>query len=86
MTNILSIKQNLINRLRLRRKEAKISQSDLAEKSGVSLGSLKRFENKGEISLSSLLKIAFALGYEEDFNRLFEHKNYQSLDEIINEK
>ena len=86
MANIISIKQDLISRLRLRRKEAKISQFDLAEKAGVSLGSLKRFENKGEIALSSLLKIAFALGYEEDFNKLFERKNYQSLDEVIHAK
>jgi transcriptional regulator with XRE-family HTH domain len=86
MTNILSIKQDLAQRVRARRKEAKLSQEGLAEKSGVSLGSLKRFENSGEISLSSLLRIALSLGFESDFNNLFARKNYQSLDEVINEK
>ena len=84
--NIISIKQDLIKRIRQRRKEAKISQNTLAEKSGVSLGSVKRFEASGEISLSSLLRIAFALGYESDFNSLFSHKSYNSIDEIINAK
>lgn len=53
---------------RLRRKEAKLTQEELSRKSGVSLGSLKRLETKGKISLESLIKIAFALGYEKDFS------------------
>lgn len=86
MANILDTKLDLAKRVRLRRKEAKISQMDLASRSSVSLGSIKRFEGTGEISLSSLLRIAVVLGYEADFEKLFERKNYQSLDEIINAK
>lgn len=71
--------------MKLRRKEQKISQNILAEKSQVSLGSIKRFETSGEISLNSLLKIAFVLGCEKDFNELFVKKTYSSIDEIINE-
>ena len=86
MANILDIKNGLSQRIRSRRREGKISQSDMAARSGVSLGSIKRFEGTGEISLTALLRIAVVLGYETDFNRLFERKNYQSIDEIINEK
>ena len=86
MANILDIKQRLSQKIRSRRREGKISQSELAARSGVSLGSIKRFENSGEISLTSLLRIAVVLGYETDFDRLFERRNYQSLDEIINAK
>jgi len=86
MANILDIKQKLSLRIRARRREAKISQAELAGRSGVSLGSIKRFENSAEISLSSLLRIAVVLGYETDFNKLFDRKNYQSIDEIINAK
>jgi len=86
MANILDIKQGIASRLRTRRREAKISQAELAARSGVSLGSVKRFEGSCEISLTSLLRIASALGYEEDFIKLFERKNYQSLDEILNAK
>jgi transcriptional regulator with XRE-family HTH domain len=86
MANILDIKKNLAIRARARRREGKISQAELAMRSGVSLGSIKRFEGSGEISLISLLRIAAVLGYETDFDKLFERKNYQSIDEIINAK
>jgi len=86
LVNILDIKQGLAKRFRARRREAKVSQNELAKRSGVSLGSVKRFEGSGEISLASLLRIAAVLGYETDFEKLFERKNYQSLDEIINAK
>ena len=82
---MISIQQELMQRLRQRRKEAKISQLELANRSGVSFGSVKRFENSGEISLSSLIKLAFALGYENDFNNLFTRKNYQSIQDVIDE-
>ena len=39
--------------VRARRKGAKLSQEALSAKSGVSLGSIKRFESTGEISLTS---------------------------------
>ena len=86
MTNILAIKTGLAARVRTRRREGKISQSELGRRSGVSFASIRRFETKGEISLTNLLRIAVVLGYENDFSKLFERKNYQSLDEIINAK
>ncbi|MDR0967872.1 MAG: hypothetical protein LBL75_03560 [Rickettsiales bacterium] len=83
MYNILDKKMELARRFRTRRREGKISQSDMAARSGVSLGSLKRFEGTGEISLSSLLRLSAVLGYENDFDTIFQRKNYQSLDEVI---
>ena len=41
--------------VRKRRKGQKLSMQDLSDKSGVSYGSIKRFESIGEISLKSLL-------------------------------
>ena len=55
----------------------------LADKSGVSLGSLKRFERTGEISLSSLLKIALVLDSLKEFERLFDKPEYTSIEEIL---
>lgn len=80
---MLAIKNNTSKRLRSRRKEAKLSQVELANRSGVSLGSVQRFEQQGEISLSSLIKLAVVLGYENDFDSLFKRKNYQSLEEVL---
>jgi transcriptional regulator with XRE-family HTH domain len=62
----------LAARLKKIRKQLKLSQADLAERSGVSLGSLKRFENSGKISLDSLLKLAHLLGKLADFDKLLQ--------------
>lgn len=79
------INREIANRMSTRRKEQKITQVQLAARSDVSLGSVKRFERTGEISLSSLIKIAFTLGYEDDFHYLFQKKSYASIEEVINE-
>lgn len=71
--------------MRARRKEKKITQAQLAKYSDVSLGSIKRFEQTGEISLSSLIKIAFALGCENDFDALFARKGYASIEDVLRE-
>jgi transcriptional regulator with XRE-family HTH domain len=53
------------------RKHAGYSQSELAERSGVSLGSIKRFEQTGLISLESLLQLAAVLERLSDFDAVF---------------
>jgi len=58
----------------------------LAAKSGVSLGSIKRFEQIGEISLQSLTKLAIALEVEEELETLFDSVPFQSIEEVINEQ
>jgi transcriptional regulator with XRE-family HTH domain len=73
-------------RVRLRRKEQHLTQEQLAEKAGMSFGSYKRFEQKGEIAFDSLVKIAVALGMENGFNALFAKKQFSSLRELINEQ
>ena len=85
MDSILSIKNNIRDRARNKRKALKLSQEELAKRSGVSFGSVKRFESTSEISLTSLLKIAVVLESEEDFNSLFSRRNYLSLQEVIDE-
>ncbi len=74
----------LVEKIRQHRKLLKISQEQLASKSGVSLGSIKRFESKYEISLNSLIKILIALNLEKDFENLYTQKTYNSIDEVIN--
>jgi transcriptional regulator with XRE-family HTH domain len=48
-----------------------ITQAELAVRSGVSLGSLRRFESTGQVSLFGLLQIALVLGNLGDFEHLF---------------
>ena len=66
------------------RKRKKISQKVLAAKSGVSLGSLKRFEQQGEISLQSFTKLAIALEVEGELENLFTEVPFDSIEEVIN--
>lgn len=68
------------------RKRKKITQKQLAVRSGVSLGSLKRFEQSGEISLQSLTKIAIALDVENELEDLFNNVPVASIEEVINEQ
>lgn len=80
------INTELAARIKNRRKEQNLTQVQLSKRSEVSLGSIKRFENTGEISLTSLIKIAFALGLEDDFELLFVKKGYSSIQEVINDR
>ena len=77
------IAKNLAGKIKEQRKKLKISQEILAQKSGVSLGSIKRFETKYEISIQSFIKIAIALDLNNDIEALFTSKTYASINEVI---
>lgn len=74
----------IAERIRSIRKRRRISQKRLSEKSGVSLGSVKRFEQSGEISLISLTKIAIALEIEDELENLFKEVRFLSIEEVLN--
>ncbi|HBN13380.1 MAG TPA: XRE family transcriptional regulator [Clostridiales bacterium] len=82
---INSVTQKLVERVKERRQEAKLSRYILSHRSGVSFASIRRFEETGEISLKSLLKIADALGCLDDFNRLFENEIISNLEDYFND-
>jgi transcriptional regulator with XRE-family HTH domain len=75
----------LAKRIRGIRKRRRLTQQDLSERSGVSLGTLKRFETTGQISLLSLTKLAIALGCENEIRSLFDNVVYESIEEVIDE-
>ena len=52
------------------RKQQRLPQAQLAVRSGVSLGSLKRFEQTGQVSFEHLLKLAHVLDGLSDFEHL----------------
>lgn len=78
------INLEIAGRIRQLRKRRNLSQKRLSEKSGVSLGSVKRFEQSGEISLRSLTKIAFALQVEGELEDLFADVPPETIEEILN--
>lgn len=68
------------------RKRRKISQEELAKLSGVSFGSIKRFESTGQISLISLTRIAVSLNLQDEIKDLFTQVPYLSIEEVLNDE
>ena len=77
--------QKLAQRVRNIRKRRSISQEKLAAMSGVSHGSIKRFETTGQISLISLTKIAMALDIADELRSLILQVPYRNIQEVLNE-
>lgn len=57
-------------------------QSSLAQRAGVSLASLRRFEQTGEISMKGLLRLAFALRRLSDFDTVLQPPPAHSITEL----
>ena len=77
------INNGIAERIVQLRKRKKITQKEIARRSGVSLGSVKRFEQSGEISLQSLTKIAIALGVDGELDTLFSEVPFASIEEVM---
>jgi len=62
-----------------------LSQARLAEKSGVSLSTLRKYEQTGQISLTSFIKLLFVLELADDLMTLFysEPTPYTSMDDLL---
>jgi transcriptional regulator with XRE-family HTH domain len=76
------VRQSLAARAKALRLAKGWKRTTLAERSGVSLASLRRFEESGRISLESLLALAFALNRLDEFDLLLEPPRASSLAEI----
>jgi transcriptional regulator with XRE-family HTH domain len=69
------------------RKQLKFTQNELAERSGVSLGSIKRFELTGQISLESLLKSVQILNRMSDFELILNSdENFKNIDKLFSDR
>ena len=76
---------NVAKREKAMRKKQGLSQEQLAVKAGISLGSLRRFEQTGRIAFESLVAISFALGCENELEGLFAKPAYASIQEVIDD-
>ena len=77
------IMSGIAQRVKQRRLEKGWTQKMLAAKAGLSLPSYRRLESSGEISMRSLVMLAFALDMTDEFETLFSSKTYQSFDDIV---
>jgi transcriptional regulator with XRE-family HTH domain len=65
------IRTDLGQRLREQRLAQSLSQTELALRAGVSAGTVKNLEGKGQSSLESLIRIVVALGLTDQLQSLF---------------
>lgn len=80
------ISLQIASRVKARRLELNLTQEGLATRAGVKFATYRRFEQTGEISLRGLLQVGMALNATSDFDVLFTQKQYQSLDDVLNEQ
>lgn len=70
-------------RLKKRRLEKNLTQEGLARRSGVPLGTLKKFEASGRISLLAFIHLLVALREDAALERLLEDREFQSLEQVL---
>lgn len=66
------------------RKQEKMSQRELSERSGVAYASIRKFESTGIISLESLLKICEVLKHLEDFESILLPSDMKRKKDLFN--
>lgn len=70
------------SRIKQRRLEKNLSRSKLAEISGVSSATIRKFEDDSKISLESFLAMAISLGYSEELLALLATPKYETINDL----
>ena len=78
-----AISAALAVRARARRLDRKLTLEGLARRSGVALGTLKKFERDGRISLVSFVRLAVALGDEAALGGLLAAPEFETMDQVL---
>lgn len=68
---------------RRRRIERNLTRAQVAEKAGIPLSTLSRFEQKGLVSLHNLISIAIVLGYIPEIRNIFSQPKYSTTEELL---
>lgn len=84
MLSTQEILKELSSRLRSRRLARNLTQKGLALRSGVSLGTLKKFEHTGRISLTSFVLLVVALRDEEALEGLLLEEKFKTIEDVLN--
>lgn len=79
------VAKELAARLKRIRKRKKITQRQLSSRCNVTYASLCRFEQTGQISLESFIKITMELGVIDEVKDLFSRPVYASIEEVLND-
>ena len=77
------IATELAARLKSRRLAQKLTLEGLARRSGVPLGTLKKFERSGKIALVSFIRLVVALKDEVALENLLLERKFETLEEVL---
>jgi len=79
--------RKLAQSIRARRLNLELTQEGLAERSGVALSTLRKYEQKGVISLDSFLKLLSVVGGLEELVTSLEPPkiNFKTIDDVLKE-
>ena len=80
--NADDIARMLADDFRKRRIEKNMTREQVAEKSGVAVSNIVRFEQKGLISLKNLIGIAMAMEYTSEIKNIFAEPKYSTTEEL----
>ncbi len=68
---------------RKRRIEKALTREEIAAKADLPVGSVARFEQKGLVSLNSLIKLAIALEYVSEIRNIFAEPKFSTMEELL---
>jgi len=81
-----NITLELASRVRSHRLAQSLTQEGLSSRSGVPLGTLKKFERTGQIALIAFIRLIVALGDEAALEKLLLEQKFETLDEVLDVK
>lgn len=82
LDNVDDISRQIAKDFRHRRVEKGLTREQVAERAGVAVSNVVRFEQKGLISLKNLIGLAMALGYTSEIKGLFANPKYSTMEEL----
>ena len=82
LNNVDDISRQIAEDFRHRRVEKGLTREQVAERAGVAVSNVARFEQKGLISLKNLIGLARALGYTSEIKGLFANPKYSTMEEL----
>ena len=83
--SLSKVQRKIVENIRDRRLQMELTQEGLSERSGVPLSTLRKFEQKGVISLDSFLKILSVVGGLDEMIEALKPKqqHFKSIDEVL---
>lgn len=76
------IGKSIASDFRTRRIEKGVSRVEIASRADVPLSNVARFEQKGLISLTNLIKLAIALDYTAELKGIFSEPKFSTMEEL----